>query len=33
MDSYEFFGNFLKVQYIMTIQHVFMKFIECDYTI
>jgi hypothetical protein len=32
MDSYKFFGNILKVQYVMTIQHVFMQFTKCDYT-
>jgi hypothetical protein len=31
MDCYRFLGTFLKVHYIMAIQKLSMKLIQCDY--
>jgi hypothetical protein len=33
MDSYRFFSILKKVHYIMSIQKLFMKLIQCDYNI
>jgi hypothetical protein len=33
MDYYRFLGIILKVHYVMTIQKLFEKFIQCDYNI
>ncbi len=33
MDYYKFLGTLLKVHYIMIIQKLSMKFIQCDYII
>jgi hypothetical protein len=33
MDCYKFLATLLKVKYVMTIQKLSMKFIQCDYII
>ncbi len=33
MDCYKFLGTHLKVHYVMVIQKLSMKFIQCDYNI